>query len=134
MHNVAAVIAGDLTPSEGIRALMSRYDFQIPVTFKHRVVFTRDAFAPQQTDLAEIRCARRQRGIAVRGLLQLPARVEAKALRRGGQRPFVEAFGRLCRLLLLQQALALLVGTQPEVFKTQRMALLGQAERQQGQA
>jgi 3-dehydroquinate synthase len=33
---------------------MSRHDFQIPVTFKHRVVFTRDAFAPQQTDLAEI--------------------------------------------------------------------------------
>ncbi len=35
-------------------APMSRHDFQIPVTFKHRVVFTRDAFAPQQTDLAEI--------------------------------------------------------------------------------
>ena len=26
---------------------MSRYDFQIPVTFKHRIVFTRDAFAPE---------------------------------------------------------------------------------------
>ncbi len=25
---------------------MSRYDFQIPVTFKHRIVFTRNAFSP----------------------------------------------------------------------------------------
>jgi 3-dehydroquinate synthase len=33
---------------------MSRYDFQIPVTFKHRVVFTRDAFASGDTELAEI--------------------------------------------------------------------------------
>ncbi|MCU0750882.1 MAG: hypothetical protein MUF13_15190, partial [Akkermansiaceae bacterium] len=33
---------------------MSRHDFQIPVTFKHRVVFTWDAFAPDQMDLAEI--------------------------------------------------------------------------------
>jgi 3-dehydroquinate synthase len=33
---------------------MPRHDFQIPLTFKHRVVFTRDAFAPQSTDLAEI--------------------------------------------------------------------------------
>jgi 3-dehydroquinate synthase len=33
---------------------MSRHDFQIPVTFKHRVVFTRDAFAADQKDLAEI--------------------------------------------------------------------------------
>lgn len=36
------------------RALMSRHDFQIPVLFKHRIVFTRDAFAPENTDLAEI--------------------------------------------------------------------------------
>ena len=36
------------------RALMSRYDFQIPVTFKHRIVFTRDAFAPGNPALAEI--------------------------------------------------------------------------------
>lgn len=35
-------------------APMSRHDFQIPVTFKHRVVFTRDAFAADQKDLAEI--------------------------------------------------------------------------------
>ncbi|MEO7100882.1 MAG: 3-dehydroquinate synthase [Luteolibacter sp.] len=33
---------------------MSRYDFQIPVTFKHRIVFTRDAFSPENPDLAEI--------------------------------------------------------------------------------
>jgi len=33
---------------------MSRHDFQIPVTFKHRVVFTRDAFAPENPELAAI--------------------------------------------------------------------------------
>lgn len=33
---------------------MSRHDFQIPVTFKHRVVFTRNAFAPENGELAEI--------------------------------------------------------------------------------
>ncbi len=33
---------------------MSRHDFQIPVTFKHRVVFTRNAFAPDNVALAEI--------------------------------------------------------------------------------
>lgn len=33
---------------------MSRYDFQIPVTFKHRIVFTRDAFAADNADLMEI--------------------------------------------------------------------------------
>lgn len=33
---------------------MSRYDFQIPVTFKHRIVFTRDAFSPENPALAEI--------------------------------------------------------------------------------
>jgi 3-dehydroquinate synthase len=31
---------------------MSRYDFQIPVTFKHRIVFTRDAFNPLNHELA----------------------------------------------------------------------------------
>lgn len=31
---------------------MSRHDFQIPVTFKHRVVFTRNAFAPDNPELA----------------------------------------------------------------------------------
>jgi 3-dehydroquinate synthase len=36
------------------RAPMSRHDFQIPVTFKHRVVFTRDAFAPENPELSEI--------------------------------------------------------------------------------
>ncbi|MEI7928676.1 MAG: 3-dehydroquinate synthase [Verrucomicrobiales bacterium] len=35
-------------------ALMSRYDFQIPVTFKHRIVLTRDAFAPGNRALQEI--------------------------------------------------------------------------------
>ena len=35
-------------------ALMSRYDFQIPITFKHRIVFTRDAFSPENTHLSEI--------------------------------------------------------------------------------
>ena len=34
------------------RPLMSRYDFQIPVTFKHRIVFTRDAFNPLNHELA----------------------------------------------------------------------------------
>src|SRR5688572_20381721 len=33
---------------------MPRHDFQIPVTFKHRVVFTRNAFAPENPELAEI--------------------------------------------------------------------------------
>ena len=33
---------------------MSRHDFQIPVTFKHRIVFTRDAFSPENPDLADI--------------------------------------------------------------------------------
>ena len=33
---------------------MSRHDFQIPVTFKHRIVFTRDAFAPGNAALEEI--------------------------------------------------------------------------------
>ncbi len=36
------------------RALMSRYDFQIPVTFKHRIVFTRAAFSAGNPALAEI--------------------------------------------------------------------------------
>lgn len=33
---------------------MSRYDFQIPLTFKHRIVFTRDAFGAGLQDLAEV--------------------------------------------------------------------------------
>ena len=33
---------------------MSRYDFQIPVTFKHRIVFTRNAFSPENRELASI--------------------------------------------------------------------------------
>ncbi len=33
---------------------MSRHDFQIPVLFKHRIVFTRNAFAPGNPVLAEI--------------------------------------------------------------------------------
>lgn len=33
---------------------MSRYDFQIPVTFKHRIVFTRDAFSRENPAVAEI--------------------------------------------------------------------------------
>lgn len=33
---------------------MSRHDFQIPVTFKHRIVFTRDAFSPENPVLAQI--------------------------------------------------------------------------------
>ncbi len=33
---------------------MSRYDFQIPVTFKHRIVFTRDAFSSRNSELAKI--------------------------------------------------------------------------------
>jgi 3-dehydroquinate synthase len=33
---------------------MSRYDFQFPVTFKHRIVFTKKAFSPGNRDLAEI--------------------------------------------------------------------------------
>ena len=36
------------------RALMSRYDFQIPVTFKHRILFTRNAFAVGNPALAEV--------------------------------------------------------------------------------
>jgi 3-dehydroquinate synthase len=36
------------------RAPMSRHDFQIPVTFKHRVVFTRNAFSPENEELARI--------------------------------------------------------------------------------
>ena len=33
---------------------MSRHDFQIPVTFKHRVVFTRNVFSPENPELGEI--------------------------------------------------------------------------------
>lgn len=33
---------------------MSRYDFQIPVTFKHRVIFTRNAFASNNPELGKI--------------------------------------------------------------------------------
>ena len=33
---------------------MSRYDFQIPLTFKHRIVFTRDVFGTGLRDLAEV--------------------------------------------------------------------------------
>ncbi len=33
---------------------MERHDFQIPVTFTHRIVFTRNAFAPENRALAEI--------------------------------------------------------------------------------
>ena len=33
---------------------MSRYDFQIPVTFKHRVVFTRDVFSSENPELEGI--------------------------------------------------------------------------------
>lgn len=36
------------------RALMSRHDFQIPVLFKHRIIFTRNAFAPENPHVAEI--------------------------------------------------------------------------------
>lgn len=36
------------------RPLMSRYDFQIPVSFKHRIVFTRDAFSQDNPELMEI--------------------------------------------------------------------------------
>jgi 3-dehydroquinate synthase len=35
-----------------LRAPMPRHDFQIPVTFKHRVVFTRNAFSPDNPELA----------------------------------------------------------------------------------
>ena len=33
---------------------MSRYDFQSPLTFKHRIVFTRDVFGTGLRDLAEV--------------------------------------------------------------------------------
>jgi 3-dehydroquinate synthase len=33
---------------------MDRHDFDIPVTFKHRVIFTRDAFSPGNTALADV--------------------------------------------------------------------------------
>ena len=33
---------------------MDRHDFEIPVTFKHRVIFTRDAFAPGNRALADV--------------------------------------------------------------------------------
>ena len=33
---------------------MDRHDFEIPVTFKHRVIFTREAFAPQNRALADV--------------------------------------------------------------------------------
>lgn len=36
------------------RVLMSRYDFEIPVTFKHRIVFTRDAFSSENPELAKV--------------------------------------------------------------------------------
>lgn len=33
---------------------MDRHDFDIPVTFKHRVIFTREAFSPGNTALADV--------------------------------------------------------------------------------
>lgn len=33
---------------------MDRHDFDIPITFKHRVIFTRDAFAADNTSLANV--------------------------------------------------------------------------------
>ena len=36
------------------RALMSRHDFQIPVLFKHHIVFTRNAFAPENAEVADV--------------------------------------------------------------------------------
>lgn len=33
---------------------MPRHDFQIPVTFKHRIVFTRNAFSPENEEVAAI--------------------------------------------------------------------------------
>jgi 3-dehydroquinate synthase len=33
---------------------MDRHDFEIPVTFKHRVIFTREAFAPDNRALADV--------------------------------------------------------------------------------
>lgn len=35
-------------------ALMDRHDFDIPVTFKHRVIFTRDVFSKENAELAEV--------------------------------------------------------------------------------
>ncbi|RPJ35745.1 MAG: 3-dehydroquinate synthase [Verrucomicrobiaceae bacterium] len=49
---------------------MSRHDFQIPVTFKHRVVFTRDAFAPENPELAAI--LREGGGRRALGLVEKP--------------------------------------------------------------
>jgi 3-dehydroquinate synthase len=37
-----------------MRAVMSRHDFQIPEVFRHRIVYTRDAFAAGNAALAEI--------------------------------------------------------------------------------
>lgn len=33
---------------------MSRHDFQIPLVFQHRIVFTRDAFSPANPEVAEL--------------------------------------------------------------------------------
>ncbi|MFN5639715.1 MAG: 3-dehydroquinate synthase, partial [Akkermansiaceae bacterium] len=33
---------------------MDRHDFDIPITFKHRVIFTRDAFAADNSALANV--------------------------------------------------------------------------------
>jgi 3-dehydroquinate synthase len=33
---------------------MDRHDFDIPITFKHRVIFTRKAFSPENTALADV--------------------------------------------------------------------------------
>ncbi len=33
---------------------MERHDFEIPVTFTHRVIFTREAFATENKALAEV--------------------------------------------------------------------------------
>jgi len=41
-------------PSYHCAAPMSRHDFQIPVFFKHRIVFTRGAFGPANREVAEI--------------------------------------------------------------------------------
>lgn len=45
-----------LLPAPASPDLMDRHDFDIPITFKHRVIFTRDAFAVANSGLADILC------------------------------------------------------------------------------
>ena len=71
------------------RAPMPRHDFQSPVTFKHRIVFTRDAFSPENPELAEI--LREGGGRRALVLIEKPVAAAWPALEPSIERYFAES-------------------------------------------